>query len=145
MKIISTETLILIPLKESHADELYQLLQDQRIFSYIPEEPPQSLEALRQRYAFLEKGKSGAKRMAESAAHLVDEVLPFKPLRQWVLSFPFPLRLLFAKDPHLTSQVLNLVLRAISNFLIKKAGLKRKLGAKTGSVTLDRAKKVDFF
>ena len=77
----------------------------------------------------------GAKRMAESAAHLVDEVLPFKPLRQWVLSFPFPLRLLFAKDPHLTSQVLNLVLRAISNFLIKKAGLKRKLGAKTGSVT----------
>ena len=77
----------------------------------------------------------GAKRMAESAAHLVDEVLPYKPLRQWVLSFPFPLRLLFAKDPHLTGEVLNLVLRAISTFLIKKAGLKKKSGTKTGSVT----------
>ena len=58
--------------------------------------------------------------MAESAAHLVDEVLPYKPLRQWVLSFPFPLRFLFVKDPHLTGLVLNLVLRAISSSLITK-------------------------
>ena len=77
----------------------------------------------------------GAKRMAEMASHLVDEVLPYKPLRQWVLSFPFPLRLLFAKAPQLTSLVLNLVLRAIFSFLIKKAGFKKKSGAKTGSVT----------
>ena len=56
--------------------------------------------------------------MAESAAHLVDEVLPYRPFRQWVLSFPFPLRLLFAKDPQLTGLVLNLVLRAISSLLI---------------------------
>ncbi len=34
----------------------------------------------------------GARRMAESAALLVDEVLPEQPMRQWVLSFPFPLR-----------------------------------------------------
>jgi hypothetical protein len=34
----------------------------------------------------------GARRMAESAALLVDEVLPERPVRQWVLSFPFPLR-----------------------------------------------------
>ena len=33
----------------------------------------------------------GAKRMAENTAHLLDEVFPHKPLRQWVLSFPFPL------------------------------------------------------
>ena len=31
--------------------------------------------------------------MAESAALLVDDVLPHQPIRQWVLSFPFPLRL----------------------------------------------------
>ena len=73
--------------------------------------------------------------MAESASHLVDEVLPYLPFRQWVLSFPFPLRLLFAKDPQLTRQILNLVLRAISSLLIKKAGLKKKSGAKSGSVT----------
>ena len=77
----------------------------------------------------------GAKRMAESAAHLVDEVFPHKPLRQWVLSFPFPLRILFAKDPQLMGLVLNPVNRAISTYLIKKAGLKKKSGAKTGSVT----------
>jgi hypothetical protein len=33
--------------------------------------------------------------MAESAALLVDEVLPEQPMRQWVLSFPYPLRFLF--------------------------------------------------
>ena len=77
----------------------------------------------------------GAKRMAESVTHLVEEVFPHKPLRQWVLSFPFPLRFLFAKDPKLMGTVLNLVHRAISTYLIKKADLKKKSGAKTGSVT----------
>src|ERR1700675_2139583 len=33
----------------------------------------------------------GARRMAESAAHLVDCVIPRVPVRQWVLSFPIPL------------------------------------------------------
>jgi hypothetical protein len=32
----------------------------------------------------------GARRMVESAALLVDEVLPHEPMRQWVLSVPFP-------------------------------------------------------
>jgi hypothetical protein len=36
--------------------------------------------------------------MADSAALLVDEVLPHQPMRQWVLSFPFPLRFLFASQ-----------------------------------------------
>jgi hypothetical protein len=34
--------------------------------------------------------------MAKSAALLVDEALPEQPLRQWVLSVPYPLRFLFA-------------------------------------------------
>jgi Transposase zinc-binding domain len=33
----------------------------------------------------------GARRMAETAAHLVDYVIPRVPVRQWVLSFPIPL------------------------------------------------------
>ena len=33
----------------------------------------------------------GAKRMIETAAHLVDHVFPLKPIRQWVISFPFQL------------------------------------------------------
>ena len=40
--------------------------------------------------------------MAESAALLVDEVLPDQPVRQWVLTFPYPLRLLFASQPEAT-------------------------------------------
>ena len=34
----------------------------------------------------------GAKRMAETAALLAEEVLPERPLRQWVLSLPIALR-----------------------------------------------------
>ena len=41
----------------------------------------------------------GARRMAETAALLADEVLPALPLRQWVISFPFALRFLFAARP----------------------------------------------
>lgn len=40
-----------------------------------------------------------SRRMAETGAKLVDEVLPTVPYRQWVLSFPIPLRLLFARSP----------------------------------------------
>ena len=77
----------------------------------------------------------GARRMAESAALLVDEVLPHEPMRQWVLSFPFQLRFLFASRPELMGKVLGIVYRAIASHLIKKAGLTQKM-AKTGAVTL---------
>ncbi len=48
----------------------------------------------------------GAKRMVESAAMLVDTVLPHQPIRQWVLSVPFPLRWLFASEPRVLSRAL---------------------------------------
>ena len=38
----------------------------------------------------------GARRMAETAAYLVDRVLPPVPVRQWVLSYPIPLRMVLA-------------------------------------------------
>ena len=43
--------------------------------------------------------------MAESAALLVDEVLPHEPMRQWVLSVPFPLRFVFASRPEIMGKV----------------------------------------
>ena len=73
--------------------------------------------------------------MAESAALLVDEVLPHQPMRQWVLSFPFPLRFLFATRPKIMSEVLGIVYRVIATHLIKKAG-HTKTTAQTGAVTL---------
>jgi hypothetical protein len=73
--------------------------------------------------------------MVDSAAHLVDEVLPEQPIRQWVLSIPMPMRLLLASYPHLLTKVLAIITRAISSFLIHKAGFTRAQ-AQTGAVTL---------
>jgi hypothetical protein len=73
--------------------------------------------------------------MAESAVRLTDEVLPEQPVRQWVLSFPFPLRFLFASQPAIMGRVLGIVYRAIATHLIHKAGYTRKT-AHTGAVTL---------
>ncbi len=73
--------------------------------------------------------------MAESAALLEDEVFPHQPVRQWVLSFPFQLRFLFASRPVITGQVLGIVYRVISMHLVKKAGYSKKT-ARMGAVTL---------
>lgn len=77
----------------------------------------------------------GARRMAQSAAVLVDEVIPQVPVRQWVLSFPIGLRILFAARPELLSPALRIVHRVIAGFLLRLAGLKRAT-ADTGAVTL---------
>ncbi|NNL05977.1 MAG: IS91 family transposase, partial [Xanthomonadales bacterium] len=78
----------------------------------------------------------GARRMVESAAHLVDHVFPEEPVRQWVLTFPFPLRLLLANDPQALSAVLAVVQRATSTFVVRNSGLTVSSGARTGAVTL---------
>ncbi|MFT7547902.1 MAG: ribosomal protein S27E [Candidatus Azotimanducaceae bacterium] len=44
-----------------------------------------------------------ARRIVESSVHLIDHVIPAAPVRQWVLSFPWPLRLLFARQPNTLS------------------------------------------
>ena len=77
----------------------------------------------------------GTRRMAESAAHLVDQVIPRVPIRQWVLSLPIPRPLLFVAHPELLTPVLRIIHRVIAGFLRKQAGLKRA-AADTGAVTL---------
>jgi hypothetical protein len=73
--------------------------------------------------------------MAESAALLVDDVLPPVPIRQWVLSFPYQLRLLLAQQPEMMGKVLEIVYRTLATHLIRKAGF-NKHSAQTGAVTL---------
>jgi hypothetical protein len=51
--------------------------------------------------------------MADTAAHLVDRVLPRAPYRQWVFTVPKSLRLRLARDPVWTSWVGNVAVRAI--------------------------------
>jgi hypothetical protein len=51
--------------------------------------------------------------MAEVAAHLTDQVLPWLPLRQWVLSVPKRLRPYLQGDASVAGGVLHILLRAI--------------------------------
>jgi hypothetical protein len=67
---------------------------------------------------------------------LVDHVFPVAPVRQFVLTFPFPLRFLLAAEPKVLTEVLAVVQRGISTFLIRRAGFTVSSGAKTGAVTL---------
>jgi Transposase zinc-binding domain len=55
----------------------------------------------------------GGRRMADTAAHLVDRVLPAVTIRQWVLTLPYPLRYRCAYDRVLTSEVLRAFLRSL--------------------------------
>jgi hypothetical protein len=79
--------------------------------------------------------------MAESAALLVDDVLPHEPIRQWVLSFPFQLSFLFASYPHIMGKVLGIVYRTLATHITARFHITKKAGynkqtAQTGAVTL---------
>ena len=73
--------------------------------------------------------------MAESARHLVEEVFGPRPVRQWVLSVPVPLRFLFASKPEAIGPVLGIVHRVIAGWLADQAGVERST-AQCGTVTL---------
>ena len=73
--------------------------------------------------------------MTETAALLADEVLPALPLRQWVISFPFALRFLFAARPDALVKALEVIYRLLSTHLAHKAGFTGREAA-TGAVTL---------
>ena len=71
-----------------------------------------------------------ARRMAETAAHLVDQVFPPLPVRQWVLSVPKRLRYFLQRDPEALGAVLHILLRVIEARLRQRSGCARgRLGA----------------
>ncbi len=65
----------------------------------------------------------------------MDEVFPEQPVRQWVLSFPYPLGFRFASRPAIIGQVLGTAYRCIATHLVKTAGFSCKT-AQTGAVSL---------
>jgi uncharacterized protein (DUF983 family) len=81
----------------------------------------------------------GARRMSQTAAHLVDHVIPHVPVRQWVricqFRLPIPLRVLLAAQPELVTPVLQVVRRVIARHLLDAARLKADEGH-GGAVTL---------
>jgi len=79
----------------------------------------------------------GGHRMADTAAYLVEKIFPKVRVRQWVLSFPLPLRYLMASTPKVQSKVLAITIRAISGMIRKKVRA-QGLGShvETGALTL---------
>ena len=73
--------------------------------------------------------------MVESAALLVDDILPELPIRQWVVSFPHALRFLFATRPDVMGRVLGIVYRTLAAHQGNKAGVSAG-HACSGAVTL---------
>ncbi len=57
------------------------------------------------------------RRMVETAAHLVDQVFPQVPVRQWVLSFPKRLRYFLVRDADLLNRVLQIFLDSVEKAL----------------------------
>jgi hypothetical protein len=77
------------------------------------------------------------RRMAQLAAHLVEQVIPRVPTRQWVVSVPIPLRYWMAASKDLTATVHTIIRRTISQYDVNQAvtlGVGRQT-AQAGSVT----------
>ena len=76
------------------------------------------------------------RRMADTAAHLVDRVFPEVPVRQWVLSLPFALRYRLAYDKSLVRDVLQILARAVFGCLRRQARQQEEIReAQCGAVT----------
>ena len=77
------------------------------------------------------------RRMNEGAAFFVDNVFPHVPVRQWVLSFPMPVRFWMARNPHLITHALQIFHRAMKSHYRQAA---KKIGVvgeiHTGAVTV---------
>jgi hypothetical protein len=77
----------------------------------------------------------GGRRMTELSTHLIDHVIPFTPVRQFVLSFPHRLRYLLAYDHGRCVAVLAIFARAVRAFYRKRARLRGVKDGRTGMVT----------
>jgi hypothetical protein len=63
----------------------------------------------------------GGRRMADTAAHLLDRVLPDVPVRQWVLSVPHALRYRLAYDAKLMGKIFRTFARVVFESLRRRA------------------------
>ena len=59
--------------------------------------------------------------MAQTAAHLVECVMPWVPTRQWVVSVPIPLRYWMSSSRDLTAQMHTIVRTTIAQYYVNQA------------------------
>jgi hypothetical protein len=62
-----------------------------------------------------------ARRMAQTAAHLVTCIIPWVPTRQWVVSVPVPLRYWMAASQDLTATVHTIIRTTIAQYYVNQA------------------------
>ena len=75
------------------------------------------------------------RRMAETAAHLVDHVLPHRPYRQFVVTFPFEMRHWMATHKSLEKAVHKIVSHEIHKLYQDKAGFPSTVKSAAGAVS----------
>ena len=61
------------------------------------------------------------RRMAQMAAHLIEQVIPWVPTRQWVVSVPVPLRYWMASSQDLTAKVHTIIRTTIAQYYVNQA------------------------
>src|SRR5262249_42333681 len=78
-----------------------------------------------------------AGRMAQTAAHLVECVIPGVPTRQWVVSVPVPLRYWMASSPDLTAQIHTIIRTTIGQYYVNQAVTRgfERANLQPGSIT----------
>ena len=74
------------------------------------------------------------RRMCGTAAHLTDHVVPDVPLRQWVLSVPYELRLLLARHPAALSAVGRIFVQEVFRFQTEQAKTRGLMHARCAAV-----------
>jgi hypothetical protein len=76
-----------------------------------------------------------ARRMHDTAFHLVDHVLPEAPYRQYVLPYPFPVRLALARNWAAAASSRRMFLEEVFRFQRRKARQAGATNPKTGAIS----------
>ncbi len=77
-----------------------------------------------------------SRRMSDTAKHLIEEVIPAVPTRQWVLSMPYAYRFLLARNPEFLRKALAIFHRSINRHYENKAIIHKLKNPKTGAITV---------
>ena len=72
--------------------------------------------------------------MVDTAAWLVDRVIPDVPVRQWVLSVPYRVRHVCAYDADVCVTVREILVRAVSGYYERRAREQGKSRPRAGAV-----------
>ncbi len=76
------------------------------------------------------------RRMSDIAKHLIEEVIPAVPTRQWVLSMPYAYRFLLARNPDFLRKALAIFHRTLSRHYEYKARIHNLKNPKAGAITV---------